>query len=101
MKSNAGILKQDQCSFCFSLDLKKMYNHDDRKGKEDTIFCSSKFGPTFCSNIFAINNNMLNKEGYCTRKKTSCFTGQNKDYEISAEKNFNIKELEVYEIVYL
>ena len=101
MKSNAGILKQDQCSFCFSLDLKKIYYHDDRKEKEDAIFCSSKFGPTFCSNIFAINNNMLTKGGYCTRKKTSCFTGQSKDYEISGEKNFNIKELEVYEIVYL
>jgi len=101
MKSNAGILKQDQYSFCFSLDLKKMYYHDDRKGKEDAIFCSNKFGPTFCSNIFAINNNMLNKGGYCTRRKTSCFAGQSKDYEISGEKNFNIKELEVYEIVYL
>jgi hypothetical protein len=101
MKSNAGILKQDQYSFCFSLDLKKMYYHDDRKGKEDAIFCSSKFGPTFCSNIFAINNNMLTKGGYCTRKKTSCFKGQSKDYEISGEKSFNIKELEVYEIVYL
>jgi hypothetical protein len=101
MKSNAGILKQDQCSFCFSLDLKKMYYHDDRQGKEDAIFCSNKFGPTFCSNIFAINNNMLAKGGYCTRKKTSCFTGQSKDYEISGEKSFNIKELEVYEIVYL
>jgi hypothetical protein len=101
MKSNAGILKQDQFSFCFSLDLKKMYYHDDRKGKEDAIFCSNKFGPTFCSNIFAINNNLLTKGGYCTRKKTSCFTGQSKDYEISGEKNFNIKELEVYEIVYL
>ena len=101
MKSNAGILKQDQYSFCFSLDLKKMYYHDDRKGKEDAIFCSSKFGPTFCSNIFAINNNMLTKGGYCTRKKTSCFKGQSKDYEISGEKSFNIKELEVFEIVYL
>ena len=101
MKSNAGILKQDQYSFCFSLDLKKMYYHDDRKGKEDAIFCSNKFGPTFCSNIFAINNNMLTKGGYCTRKKASCFAGQSKDYEISGEKNFNIKELEVYEIVYL
>ena len=101
MKSNAGILKQDQCSFCFSLDLKKIYYHDDKKGKEDAIFCSSKFGPTFCSNIFAINNNMLTKGGYCTMKKTSCFTGQSKDYEISGEKSFNIKELEVYEIVYL
>ena len=101
MKSNAGILKQDQCSFCFSLDLKKIYYHDDKKGKEDAIFCSSKFGPTFCSNIFAINNNMLTKGGYCTRKKTSCFAGQSKDYEISGEKNFSIKELEVYEIIYL
>ena len=101
MKSNAGILKQDQYSFCFSLDLKKMYYHDDRKGKEDAIFCSKKFGPTFCSNIFAINNNMLSKGGYCTRKKTSYFSGQSKDYEISGEKTFNIKELEVYEIVYL
>ena len=42
---------------------------------------------------------MLSKGGYCNKKDKSCFYGQVKDYEISGgNKNFKIKELEVFEI---
>ena len=90
-------LKNDQDSFCFSLTNKKVYLHNFEK--EGAILCSRSCGPIFCDNIFAVNNNMLSKGGYCSNKDQSCFSGQLKDYEISGgNKNFNIKELEVFEI---
>ena len=43
---------------------------------------------------------MLSKGGYCGKVENSCFDGQEKDYEISGEQqNFNIIELEVFEII--
>ena len=43
---------------------------------------------------------MLSKGGYCTKKDKSFFVGQKKDYEISGgEKTFQIKELEIFEII--
>ena len=97
IKPDFGIEKNDNDSFCFSFDLKKIYKHD----KDEAIFCSKNYGPTFCSNIFAINNKMLTKGGYCTLMKNSHFEGQETDYEIAGEKQFNIEELEVYEVVSL
>ena len=89
--------KNDPDSFCFSLNTKKIYYHNFEK--EGAILCSKINGPIFCDNIFAINNNMLSKGGYCHKKDKSCFYGQVKDYEISGgNKNFKIKELEVFEI---
>lgn len=99
--TKSGIRKEDEYSFCFTLGSnKKVYKHY-QEGEKDAIFCSPKFGPTFCSNIFAINNKFLKNGGYSTKKETSCFDGQNEDYELTGEKNFEIKELEVYEIITL
>jgi hypothetical protein len=93
-----GAEKSDPDSFCFSLSSKKIYFHNEKK--EGAIFCSNGYGPTFSNNIFAVNNNMLSKGGYCTKKDKSCFEGQKKDYEISGgDKYFKIKELEVFEII--
>ena len=99
--TKSGIRKEDEYSFCFTLGSnKKVYKHY-QEGEKDAIFCSPKFGPTFCSNIFAINNKFLKNGGYSTKKETSCFDGQNEDYELTGEQNFKIKELEVYEIITL
>ena len=93
-----GVQKSDPDSFCFSLTSKKIYLHNIEK--DGAIFCSNKYGPTFSDNIFAVNNKMLSKGGYCTKKEKSFFVGQKKDYEISGgEKTFQIKELEIFEII--
>ena len=93
-----GAQKSDPDSFCFSLTSKKIYLHNIEK--DGAIFCSNKYGPTFSDNIFAVNNKMLSKGGYCTKKDKSFFVGQKKDYEISGgEKTFQIKELEIFEII--
>ena len=90
--------KNDPDSFCFSLNTKKIYLHN--IAKEGSICCSKSNGPIFCDNIFAINNNFLEKGGYCNKMDKSCFDGQKKNYEISGgNKYFNVTELEVFEIV--
>ncbi len=96
-----GAVKKDKDSFCFSLSLNKVYspNNDDKIG---AIFCSNGYGPTFCGNIFSVHDNMLSKGGYCTKMETSRYMGQDEDFEISGgEQNFNIKELEVFEIIFV
>lgn len=90
--------KYDPDSFCFSLSTKSIYPHN--LNKEEAIFCSKSVGPTFCDNIFGINNNFGIKGGFCNKKDKSCFNGQKIDYEIAGgNKNFEVEELEVYEIV--
>ena len=99
--TESGIQKKDKYSFCFTLGSEKnIYEHCEDDEKE-AIFCSPKFGPTFCSNIFAINNKFFKNGGYSTKKETSKFDGQSNDYELTGEKDFKIKELEVYEIITL
>ena len=95
-----GSGKSDVDAFCFSVDLNKIYNNNELDS--GVIFCCNSYGPTFCRNIFAINDNMLTKGGYCLKKNFSCFEGQEVDYEISGGKKvFGIKELEVLEILFV
>ena len=95
-----GSGKSDIDAFCFSIDLNKIY--DNNELDSGVIFCCNSYGPTFCRNIFAINDNMLTKGGYCLKKNFSCFEGQEIDYEISGGKKvFGIKELEVLEILFV
>jgi hypothetical protein len=95
-----GSSKEDINAFCFSIDLNKIYNICEfNKG---AIFCCNNYGPTFSRNIFAINDNMLSKGGYCLKKMRSYFEGQDEDYEISGGKRvFKVDELEVLEIVFI
>ena len=96
-----GVEKEDKDSFCFSLSLNKIYSPNN-EGKMGAIFCSNGYGPTFSENIFSVFDNMLSKGGYCTKKETSRYSGQNEDFEISGgEQNFNIKELEVFELIFI
>ena len=99
-KPEIGSCKDDVDAFCFSIDLNKIYpNSELDKG---VIFCCNSYGPTFCKNIFAINNKMLERGGYCMKKSCSSFSGQDIDYEISGGKKvFGIKELEVLEIIFV
>ena len=92
-----GVEKEDDKSFCFSLSLNKIYLHN--KDKNGAIYCIEKCGPIFSDNIFAINDNMLSKGGYCGKMEKSNFIGQEADFEIAGEENFKITELEVFEIV--
>ena len=95
-----GSGKDDADAFCFSIDLHKIYNNIELDS--GVVFCCNKYGPTFCRNIFSINDNMLTKGGFCLKKKYSCFDGQESDYEISGGKKvFGVKDVEVLEILFV
>ena len=99
-KPEIGSCKDDIDAFCFSIDLNKIYPNSVMD--QGVIFCCNNYGPTFCKNIFAINNKMLEWGGYCMKKSCSSFSGQDIDYEISGGKKvFGIKELEVLEIIFV
>lgn len=95
-----GSSKLDINAFCFSINLNKVYpNYVLDKG---AIFCCNNYGPTFCRNIFALNNKMLKRGGYCLKKNHSNFQGQISDFEISGGKKiFGINEVEVLEILFI
>ena len=95
-----GTGKKDKDAFCFSLDLNKIYpnSHMDK----EAIFCCERYGPTFCRNIFCLNDEMLSKGGYCMKKNSSYFMGQDDDYEISGgNRVFEVQDVEVLEIIFV
>ena len=95
-----GTGKKDKDAFCFSLDLKKIYPNSQMD--KEAIFCCGKYGPTFCRNIFCLNDEMLSKGGYCMKKNTSYFMGQDDDYEISGgNRVFEVQDVEVLEIIFV
>ena len=51
--------------------------------------------------MFGINQNFASEGGYCKMKKLakSKYENINTDYELAGEENFNIQELEAFEIV--
>jgi len=95
-----GTGKKDKDAFCFSLDLNKIYPNSQMD--KEAIFCCEKYGPTFCRNIFCLNDGMLSKGGYCMKKNTSYFIGQDDDYEISGgNRVFEVQDVEVLEIIFV
>ena len=89
-------MKDDNNSFLFSLDLKKVYKIIPGK---NAIYCYPKSGPCFSQESLYIPNNFFKKPG-----KTRIFGGPfqfEKDYEINnGEKNFLVKELEIFQVKY-
>jgi len=95
-------LKTDLKSFLFQIDKKKIYN---AKGKNQ-ITCFSGNGPTFGDKEVAIylydHISILSnkKNSHNTNAYISSFEGLN-NYEINnGEQYFNLKELEVFQIIF-
>ena len=78
----------------FSLDKMKTY---DNTG-ELAIGCYPKFGPIFMGCQIRIYDNAFSKGGTTFEKGLNFKTEE--DYELNGgERNFNVKEIEVYEVV--
>lgn len=92
--------KKDGNSFIFSINKQKIYNSkkDDKKCQRYHLFCSDDDGPCFYA--FSIDNLFLKNGGYCDEIEKCNYDSFENEYEINnGEKNFLIKELEVYKII--
>ena len=89
------IEKKDENAFVFSLD--KMKTYDNIIG-EDAIGCYPKFGPIFLGCQIRIFNNAFTQGGTTFEKNLNFKTEE--DFELTGgDRQFNIKEIEVYEVV--
>ena len=87
--------KKDEDAFIFSLD--KMKTYDNVPG-DDAIGCYPKFGPIFLGCQIRIYDNAF-KRGGTTFEKGLNFDTQ-EDYELTGgDRIFNVKEIEVYEVI--
>jgi len=94
-----GYGKADSRAFCFSLDLKKIYNSDPN---HIAIFCSDGYGPYFkgTNTIFGVYNNFFSEGGWCDYTTFTYSYGKfDKNFEITdGEKNFKIEDVEVFRV---
>ena len=87
--------KKDENAFVFSLD--KMEIYENIPG-EDAIGCYPKFGPIFLGCQIRIYDNAFTKGGTTFEKGLNFNTEE--DYELTGgERVFNVREIEVYEVI--
>ena len=88
--------KKDEEAFVFSLD--KMKTYDSIYG-EDAIGCYPKFGPVFLGCQIRIYDKAFQKGGTTYERGLNFDTEE--DYELNGgERQFEVKEIEVYEVVF-
>ena len=93
--SGECIEKKDEEAFVFSFD--KMMTYDNIPG-EDAIGCYPKFGPVFLGCQIRIYDNAFTRGGTTFERGLNFDTEE--DYELTGgERSFNVKEIEVYEVI--
>ena len=87
--------KKDEDAFVFSLDKMMIYENIPN---EDAIGCYPKFGPIFLGCQIRIYDNAFSKGGTTFEKGLNYYTEE--DYELTGgDRVFNVKEIEVYEVI--
>ena len=87
--------KTDTSAFIFSFD--KMKTYDNIPGDE-AIGCYPKFGPIFLGCQIKINDNFFTKGGTTFEKELNFNTEE--DYELTnGDREFEVKDIEVYEVI--
>ena len=90
------IEKKDEEAFVFSLD--KLKTYDNIPG-EEAIGCYPKFGPIFLGCQIRIYDNAFTKGGTTFERGLNFDTEE--DYELTGgDRVFDVKEIEVYEVVF-
>ena len=93
--SGDGIEKKDENAFVFSLDKMKTYDNIE---DEDAIGCYTNFGPVFLGCQIRIYDNSFKTGGTTFEKGLNYYTEE--DYELTnGDRNFGVKEIEVYEVI--
>lgn len=93
-----GIQKEDTTAFCFSITKKKIYKQN--KNNKFAITARVNNGPIFRRDIFRAEDSFLSeKMGFCNDDMET-FIGEENKCEISGgEEEFDIEELEVFEVI--
>lgn len=92
--SGDGLDKKDEYAFIFSLDKMKIYENI---SGEDAIGCYPKYGPIFLGCQIRIFDDAFTKGGTTFEKGLNYNTEE--DYELNdGEREFIVKEIEVYEV---
>ena len=87
--------KKDEDAFIFSLDKMKIYENIPG---EEAIGCYPKFGPIFMGCQIRIYDNAFTRGGTTFEKGLNYKTEE--DFELTeGERTFNVKEIEVYEVI--
>ena len=87
--------KKDENAFIFSLDKMKIYENIPG---EDAIGCYPEYGPVFLGCQIRIYDNAFSKGGTTFEKGLNYNTEE--DYELTGgDRVFNVKEIEVYEVI--
>ena len=90
-----GDEKMDEEAFVFSLNKLKTY---DNNPEEEAIGCYPKFGPIFLGCQIRIYDNAFTKGG--TTFEKGCNFKTEEDFELTeGDRIFNVKEIEVYEVI--
>ena len=90
--------KKDTKSFLFSLMKQKIYNP--KIDSKYHLYCSDNDGPCFYA--FSVNNIFLQNGGFCDEIYKCNFDSFESEYELNdGIKQFQIEELEVFEISFL
>ena len=90
--------KKDEKAFCFSLNLKKIYNISI---PEQAIQPEEKYGPRFANTLFGIKDESFKEGGWCSYKSDSQYGIIDNYYEITGGKEyFDVKEVEVFQIIF-
>ena len=91
----------DENAFCFSINLKRIYNI---KNPTFALHCQSVDGrPSFGSNnyVFLLGNNFLSKNTSKVEAMNDDYIGEKKKMEINGGKEyFQVEELEVFQIFF-
>jgi len=94
---NGSGYKKDDNAFCFSIDLKKIYNN---KKTGNSIFCDGGCGPIFGDYFFRIYDKSLSKGGMMNDGLNKSYDNQEKENEINnGESNFGVSEVEVFKVL--
>ena len=89
--------QKDKTTFIFSFNNKEKYLP---RNNNDSIYCGSNYGPVFgCSQAdIALGPDSLG-EGQCYKDKTNTFLADR--ILTNGDENWNVKEVEVYKIIYI
>ena len=89
--------KSDKSTFLFSFNNKEKYLP---RNNNDSIYCGSDYGPVFGCSIadIALGPDSLG-EGHCYKDKTNTFLADR--ILTNGDENWNVKEVEVYKIIYI